>query len=34
MLDPEINWYFDGTVQEQVKERTTQKLQQFAADWA
>jgi hypothetical protein len=33
MLVPEINWYFDGTVQEQVKERTIQKLQQFAADW-
>ena len=34
MLDLEINWHFDGTVQGQVKERTMQKLQQFAADRA
>ena len=33
MLVPEINWYFDGTVQEQLR-ATIQELQQFAADWA
>jgi hypothetical protein len=34
MLVSVINWYFDGTVQEQDKVRLVHELEQSATDWA